>query len=177
MLVGQAPGRIESTETQQPFSGPAGRRLFRWLAEGGWDERTFRETSYMTAVTKCYPGPNQGSRGDRVPSRGEQDLCRTWLEQELALVQPEIIVPVGGLAVSLFLGRRSLDEVVGREFGRSDDDPGLTPWARKHVPVAARIVPMPHPSGASLWLNRPENQKLVREALQILARLRGDASG
>jgi uracil-DNA glycosylase len=112
-----------------------------------------------------------------VPSKGEQDLCRTWLEQELALVQPEIVVPVGGLAVSLLLGMRPLNRVVGFRLERPDDDPVLTPWARKHVPAAAKIVPLPHPSGASLWLNRPENQELVGKAIQILAHLRGDASG
>ncbi len=177
MLVGQAPGRVEATATQRPFSGPAGRRLFRWLVECGWEEGTFRETSYMTAVTKCYPGPNQGGRGDRVPSKGEQDLCRAWLEKELALVQPAIVVPVGGLAASLLLGKRPLDQAIGRLFQRPHDDPALTAWAQEHVPAGAQIVPLPHPSGASLWLNRPENQELVEEALRILARLRGDTDG
>lgn len=177
IVVGQAPGRVEATETRQPFSGSAGRRLFRWLAECGWEGALFRDTSYMTAVTKCYPGPNEGGRGDRVPSRSEQELCRPWLEQELALVQPEIIVPVGGLAVSLFLGTRPLGQAVGRLFHRPHDDSALTEWARRHAPASAQIVPLPHPSGASLWLNRPENRQLVQQALQILARLRRDANG
>jgi uracil-DNA glycosylase len=175
MVVGQAPGRVEAGETHRPFSGPAGKRLFRWLAEAGWDEEAFRAANYMTAITKCYPGPNAGGRGDRVPSKAEQALCRPWLERELALVQPDVVIPVGGLAIRRFLGSRlTLDQVVGRAFSRPDADRQLTPWAQTHLPAAARLVPLPHPSGASLWPNRPEHQALVRQALDHLARLRRD---
>ena len=64
----------------------------------------------MTTVTKCYPGrsrsPTGGepasSSGDRVPSHAEQRLCRPYLEQEISLVDPVLIIPVGRLAVGLF---------------------------------------------------------------------------
>jgi len=169
VIIGQAPGRVEMEETHLPFSGPAGRRLFRWLAEAGWDETEFRSSQYMTAVTKCYPGPNRAGRGDRVPGKQEQALCQPWLERELALVQPQIVVPIGGLAIKRFLGAKvKLAEVVGRVFSRPADELALTAWARCHLPATARLVPLPHPSGASLWLNRPEHQKLVGQALAHL---------
>jgi uracil-DNA glycosylase len=155
MIVGQAPGGVE-VETGRPFSGVAGRRLFRWLAEAGWDEDEFRATQYLTAMTRCSPGKSSGERGDRVPSRAEQALCAPFLERELALVQPEIIVPVGGLAIRCFLGRASLDDVVGRA---TRDGAGR--W----------IVPLPHPSGANLWLNRSESQERMAQALAHLRRL------
>jgi len=169
MVIGQAPGRVENERTGLPFSGPAGKRLFRWLAEAGWDETEFRTINYMTAVTKCFPGANANGRGDRLPSKAEQALCRPWLETELALVRPAVIVPVGGLAISLLLGSTlRLDQVIGRVVARPQDDDQLTSWAQTHLSPQARLVPLPHPSGASQWYNRPENQALVREAIDHL---------
>jgi uracil-DNA glycosylase len=156
MIVGQAPG-VTEVQAGRPFNGPSGRRLFGWLAQAGWEEAKFRTTQYMTAVTKCYPGKGSGGKGDRVPTRAEQKLCAPYLERELALVRPRVIVPVGGLAVRRFLGPVRLAEVVGQFF---QDEVGR--W----------IVPLPHPSGASLWLNRPENRARVDQGLAHLQRLR-----
>jgi uracil-DNA glycosylase len=110
----------------------------------------------MTAVTKCYPGKGSGGKGDRVPTRAEQKLCAAYLERELALVCPKLIIPVGGLAVRRFLGKVKLADVVGDVVR---DEEGH--W----------IVPLPHPSGASLWLNRPENRERVDQALAHVQRL------
>jgi uracil-DNA glycosylase len=131
--------------------------LFQWLAQVGWDEEQFRATQYMTAITKCYPGKSSGGKGDRAPSRTEQKLCAPYLERELALVAPAVIVPVGSIAVRRFLGSVRLADVVGQV---TRDDQGR--W----------IVPLPHPSGASLWLNRPANRERVEQALTRLRTLR-----
>ena len=155
MIVGQAPG-VTETEVGQPFNGSSGRRLFGWLGQAGWAEAEFRATQYMTAVTKCFPGKASGGKGDRVPTRAEQKLCAPFLGQELALVRPQILVPVGGLAIRRFLGSVKLADVVGKVV---QDEAGC--W----------IIPLPHPSGASLWLNRPENQERVDGALAHLRRL------
>jgi uracil-DNA glycosylase len=156
MVVGQAPG-VTEVEAQRPFNASSGRRLFQWLSEAGWGEGQFRTTQYMTAITKCYPGKSPGGKGDRAPSRTEQKLCAPFLVRELALVQPEIIIPVGGLAVRRFLGKVKLADVVGTAV---QDEEGR--W----------IVPLPHPSGASLWLNKPEHQALVQRAIEHLHRAR-----
>ena len=152
MLVGQAPG-ITEAQVKRPFNASSGRRLFQWLAEAGVDETDFRQRYYMTAVTKCYPGKHPNGKGDRKPSRAEQKLCRPFLERELALVQPRLLLAVGGLAIETLLGQRlRLDESVGRVFqveGRT-------------------VLPLPHPSGASLWPNRPKNQTLISQALALL---------
>jgi uracil-DNA glycosylase len=170
MIVGQAPGRVEQERTHRPFSGPAGKRLFRWLAEAGWAEEDFRAANYMTAITKCYPGPHPAGRGDRVPGKAEQALCRPWLEQELALVQPQIVIAVGGLAINRFLlNGAPLHDVIGHAFARPYDDGQLTPWARQHLPLRSQVVPLPHPSGASQWFNDAGNQGLLRQALQRIA--------
>jgi uracil-DNA glycosylase len=156
MIVGQAPGSTEC-ETGRPFSGPSGQRLFEWLAQAGWDEERFRATQYMTAIAKCYPGRSSGGKGDRAPTRAEQKLCAPFLDQELALVQPEVIVPVGSMAVRRFLGQVRLTDVVGTV---AEGDKGRL------------IVPLPHPSGVNLWLNRPKHQERVAQALAHLQRLR-----
>jgi uracil-DNA glycosylase len=168
MTIGQAPGRVENERTHAPFSGPSGRRLFRWLAEAGWSEDEFRSSSYMTAITKCFPGANLEGRGDRLASKAEQALCRSWLEAELALVRPEIVVPIGGLAIALLLGKLRLDEAVGRRFVRPLDDALLTPWAQAHLPGSASIIPLPHPSGASQWPQQEENKARLQQALEHL---------
>jgi uracil-DNA glycosylase len=126
------------------------------MGEAGWEEAEFRATQYMTAITKCFPGKAAGGRGDRAPSRAEQKLCRPFLEEELALVDPEIVIPVGGLAIRHFLGKAKLVDVVGTVV---QDDEGR--W----------IVPLPHPSGASLWLNKPEHRALVSRAIEQLCEL------
>jgi uracil-DNA glycosylase len=174
MIIGQAPGRVEQERTHRPFSGPAGKRLFRWLAEAGWAEADFRAANYMTAITKCYPGPHPAGRGDRVPGKDEQALCRPWLEQELALVQPQVVIPVGGLAIQRFLGNGAkLHEIIGRAFTRPADDDRLAPWAQQHLPPYSQVIPLPHPSGASQWFNDAGNQVLLRQALQHIARMTG----
>lgn len=156
MIVGQAPGVTES-ETGRPFNGASGQRLFEWLAEAGWDEPAFRATQYITAITKCYPGKSSSGKGDRAPSRAEQQLCAPFLRRELALVRPRIVVPVGGMAVRRFVGQTRLTDVVGTVI--EGDDGRL-------------ILPLPHPSGVSLWLNRAENLHRVKQALVHLRRLR-----
>jgi uracil-DNA glycosylase len=152
MLVGQAPGVTEA-QAKRPFNASSGRRLFQWLAEAGFEEADFRANYYMTAVTKCYPGKHPKGKGDRKPSRAEQKLCRPFLQREMALVQPRVLLAVGGLAIETMLGQKlRLTETVGRVFNVDGR------W----------ILPLPHPSGASLWPNRPENQARIEQALALL---------
>jgi len=153
MLVGQAPG-VTEVQAQRPFNASSGRRLFQWLGEAGFEETDFRARYYMTAVTKCYPGKHPKGKGDRKPSRAEQKLCRLFLDGELALVQPRVLLAVGGLAIETLLDQNlRLDEAVGHVFE-----------------VSGRyVLPLPHPSGASLWPNLPENQARLHRALALLA--------
>jgi uracil-DNA glycosylase len=157
MTIGQAPGRHEAAVSHAPFSGPAGRRLFRWLAQAGFDEAEFRTTQAMVAITRCYPGPHPAGRGDRLPTRAEQALCAPWLEAELALIQPRVLIPIGGLAIGRFLGTdRAMTDLIGERFERA----------------GRMIVPLPHPSGASQWFNAPENKVRLERSLELLSALR-----
>jgi uracil-DNA glycosylase family 4 len=150
MIIGQAPGSVELT-TGLPFSGRAGVELRRWLAEAGIDEA---HLPYRTSITKCFPGKAASGVGDRRPSPPEIALCEPWLEAELALVRPRIVLLVGTLAIERFWGRAPLTDVVGTS--RSEGDRVL--------------IPLPHPSGASRWLNAPENRRSLRRALRVVRR-------
>jgi uracil-DNA glycosylase family 4 len=160
-IVGQAPGAVELT-TGQPFSGRSGAELRRWLAEAGIDED---HLPYRTAITKCFPGKSPTGVGDRRPSPAEIALCTPWLDQELALLRPRVILLLGGLAIDRFWGRVPLENAVGRARRRD----GVT------------FIPLPHPSGASRWLNDPAHRELLRRGLAHVRRaaraLDRDASG
>jgi uracil-DNA glycosylase len=155
MLVGQAPGKVE-TEGGKPFSGRAGRTLFRWLAQAGIDEQTARETIYIAAMTRCYPGPHPSGRGDRVPTRQEQAHCADWLEAELRIIRPRLLIPVGRLAIENFLPPLSLTELIG------------TRHVVDHVGGRSVVIPLPHPSGASSWIHQGDNRLLVDKALTLI---------
>lgn len=151
MLIGQAPGRMEA-DNGRPFSGPAGRRLFSWLAGVGIEEHAFRRQVFIAAMTRCYPGPSPTGHGDRRPSPAELALCRPFLDRQLALVQPELVLLVGGLAIEAFLGKMPLERAVGQS----------------HVRHGVRYLPLPHPSGASTWLNHPAHRALLQRSLALL---------
>jgi uracil-DNA glycosylase len=154
MTIGQAPG-ITEKEAGRPFNAGSGKRLFDWLAQAEVDENWFRKTQYMTSITKCYPGKAKTGAGDRVPSRQEQFLCRPFLDEEIALVDPALIIPIGRLAIGLFFpSKMPLDEIIGSEKqidGR---------W----------IVPLPHSSGASRWHQALENRLKIERAIMLIAK-------
>src|SRR5437016_10006090 len=113
MLVGQAPGQVEAAGGR-PFAGRAGKTLFRWLERAGIDEATARRRVYIAAITRCYPGPSPSGRGDRVPSLTEQEACAVWLDSELLIIRPRLLIPVGRLAILRFLPDVPLEKLIGR---------------------------------------------------------------
>jgi uracil-DNA glycosylase len=147
-MFGQAPGVVEGRE-RLPWRGRAGRTLRRWL---DLDEEAFYATFYCASVTRCYPGKAPTGRGDRTPTPREQELCSFWRDWELRLIRPGLIVPVGGLAARRLLGLKSVTECVGSRFELDD----------------AVAIPLPHPSGASSWLNNPANRARVTEAVGLI---------
>lgn len=157
VLVGQAPGKVEASGGLA-FAGRAGKTLFRWFDRIGLDEQTARNCIYIAAVTRCYPGPSPSGRGDRVPSPLERENCASWLDDELRLVRPRLLIPVGRLAIERFLPRLPLEELIGREH---------------HIEVAGRpiiAVPLPHPSGASSWIHQGNHGELLSMSLHHISR-------
>jgi uracil-DNA glycosylase len=155
LLVGQAPGDKEPV-LGRPFAWTAGKQLFKWFAPLGVDEAQFRARVYMAAVCRCFPGKNP-TGGDRVPDEDEIANCRPWLDAELDLLRPKLIVPVGRLAIAQFLPPSPLVDVIGSAHrialrGRRVD-----------------VVPLPHPSGASTWPRSEPGKTLTTAALALIA--------
>jgi uracil-DNA glycosylase family 4 len=158
MILGQAPGAAAETHAR-PYSGASGKTLRGWLAQAGFDETSFYERFYLTSVTKCFPGSSPSGKGDRSPSGAEIALCRSHLDREIALVQPELVITLGKLAASVLIGPAALADIVGtlREAERAGQ--------------RFRVLPLPHPSGVSRWLNEPANRERHARALVLLTRL------
>ena len=169
LLVGQAPGPVEVDE-HRPFAGRAGRQLMRWFQRAGFEgEDDVRQRIYMTSMTTCFPGRNTAGDGDRRPSAREVALCSPWLDAVLELLQPRIIIPVGSLALTRFLPAQRLDGSVGRAFAPDGAEVGVPPPADLHQV----LLPFPHPSGQSRWLNDPSRAALLGHSLVLLRDLLG----
>ncbi len=157
ILVGQAPGDKEP-KLGRPFAWTAGKTLFKWFHGAlGWGEDEVRDRFYFAAVCRCFPG-KRPEGGDRVPAPEEIAECAAWLEREFALLRPALVLPVGKLAITQFLGERPLAETIGRKF------------AITYRGYAADCIPLPHPSGASPWHRMEPGKSLLNRALGLVAR-------
>ncbi len=157
LLVGQAPGPHEG-KLGRPFAWTAGKTLFRWFADAtGADEATIRDAVYFAAVARCFPGKAKGG-GDRRPNRDEIASCKGFLEREVAILRPELVLPVGTLAI---------EEVLGHA-GPLVDIIGTVQRATYHG-RACDVIALPHPSGASTWHRVEPGKTLLGKALRLLA--------
>ena len=151
LLVGQAPG-VKEPRLQRPFAWTAGKTLFKWFSAIGLEEEAFRQSVYMSAVCRCFPGKNPKG-GDRVPSKDEIQCCSKWLNAEIKILQPELIIPVGKLAITQYMPCDKLIDVIGK----------LHP-----LDISGRkidFIPLPHPSGASTWHRMEPGKTLLKDAL------------
>jgi uracil-DNA glycosylase len=155
LVIGQAPGH-RSIAKDLPFSGPGGRILQKWLEQAGFPPGYLHEHTYLSSLTRCDPGRNPSGNGDRRPSLQEVALCRPFLEAELQLLHPKVVLLVGTMAIEAFFGKVRLEDIIGT-FEERD---GML------------LLPLPHPSGVSRWLNDAEHMELLRKALEILAEWR-----
>lgn len=156
MLIGQAPGWRE-IETGLPFVHDAGKRLIGWLSPAGVTVHDFRTRWYVTSVGKCYPGRRDGASVDSPPTRAEIKRWSPYLDEEVRLVAPRLVVLVGGVAHRYAFGEHArLRELVGHELE----------WERA---PGAVVVALPHPSGASTWLNDPSHVELWRSSIERVA--------
>jgi uracil-DNA glycosylase len=154
MLIGQAPGDKEGA-AGKPFAWTAGKTLFKWFDSIGLSEPQFRKRIYMAAVCRCFPGKNPKG-GDRVPSKAEIANCRRWLDREVELLEPKLLLPVGKLAISQFLKCDKLVDIIGQQQCIS----------MSHGQVD--IIPLPHPSGASTWHRTEPGKSLLEQTLHLI---------
>ena len=155
LLVGQAPGDKEPA-LGRPFAWTAGKQLFKWFATLGVLEPEFRARVYMAATCRCFPGKNP-TGGDRVPSETEVMECRPWLEREIELLRPALLIPIGRLAIEQFLPAQKLVDQIGKVYQMTR--------AKRRIDV----IPLPHPSGASTWPRSEPGKSLTERALCLLA--------
>ena len=155
LLVGQAPGDKEPA-LGRPFAWTAGKQLFKWFLPLGLSEAEFRARVYIAAVCRCFPGKNPKG-GDRVPAPEEVGNCKPWLAREIALLEPQLILPVGRVAIEQFLPARPLVEQIGAQYTVT------------HGKVTSDVIPLPHPSGASTWPRSEPGKTLTAQALARIA--------
>ncbi len=157
LLVGQAPGDKEP-KLGRPFAWTAGKTLFRWFSEtAGMSEEQFRASVYMAAVCRCFPG-KKPTGGDRVPSPEEVLNCSAWLKREFDILQPDLVIPVGKLAIAQFLPLQKLDQIIGRKFEVIDEENRFD------------IIALPHPSGASPWHRKEPGKSLLKKSLRLIVK-------
>lgn len=156
LLVGQAPGDKEGV-MGRPFAWTAGKTLFKWFTAIGLEEEAFRQRVYMAAVCRCFPGKNPKG-GDRIPSEDEIRKCSTWLDAEIGLLRPRLIIPVGKLAIEQFIEVGKLVDVVGYEFELEENGDLID------------VIPLPHPSGASTWHRTQPGISLLNKSLSMIER-------
>jgi uracil-DNA glycosylase len=157
MIVGQAPGPREPV-LQRPFAHTAGKTLFRWFEEFcGMNEAAVRSKIYFAAVCRCFPGKNAGGT-DRVPTPDEIRNCSSWMDDEIEILRPSLVIPVGRLAIMQFIDCAKLEKVIGRKF------------RVKRPRHRFEVIPLPHPSGASPWHKIAPGKELLRRALKLIAR-------
>ncbi len=154
-IIGQAAGH-RSVAKDRPFSGPAGQILQKWLEQAGFPPGYLHEHAYLSSLTRCDPGKNPRGNGDRKPTPAEMALCRPYLDTELRIVRPKIVLLVGTMAIDTFMGKSRLEDIIGT----SVENDGM------------HFLPLPHPSGVSRWLNEPAHKELHQQALAILANWR-----
>lgn len=154
MLIGQAPG-VKEGPMGRPFAWTAGKTLFKWFGSIGLDEEQFRSLVYMAAVCRCFPGKNPKG-GDRVPDKDEIENCSRWMKREVEILEPELLIPVGKLAIGQFLPVEKLEPVIGRKhvvsFGGRKTD----------------LIALPHPSGASTWHRMEPGKTLLAQSLKLI---------
>ena len=157
MLIGQAPGPREPV-LQKPFAWTAGRTLFKWFDDFcGLTEAEVRSKIYFAAVCRCFPGKT-ATGGDRVPAPDEVVNCSGWIEEEIEILRPRLVIPVGRLAIEEFVECTSLEAVISRSF------------RMKRAGCQFDLIPLPHPSGASPWPKIPPGKRLLGIAMRKIAR-------
>jgi DNA polymerase len=162
MMVGEQPGDVEDIEGH-PFVGPAGRLLDRALEEASID----RALVYLTNVVKHFRWEPRGKRRIHVkPNAGQVAACRPWLDIELALVKPRILVCLGAVAAQALLGSGFK---VSKDRGRFVESP-----------LAPRVLATVHPSSVlrarDAESRRREMAQFVKDLKIVAADLGGKGS-
>jgi uracil-DNA glycosylase len=155
LVIGQAPSK-KAAQVGLAFRSQGGRLFFQWINRAGWTEEEFRRSAYLSGLTRCYPGRSAKGKGDRVPSKREIELCRSYRERVTEIIDTKVVMLIGKMAITEVLGPHKLDDIIGTVIVQDD----------------INYVPFPHPSGVNTWVNYPENKAKIDQAVEHLARLK-----
>lgn len=138
MFIGEGPGFHENQQGL-PFVGAAGKFLDELLA----DAKLSRENVFITNVVKCRPP------GNRDPQVEELEACKTYLERQIAAINPDVVVTLGRFSMAHFINNGKISSIHGRTF-----------WINGRM-----IVPMYHPAAA---LHQPSLRSVVKQDFSVL---------
>ena len=157
MVIGIQPGKTE-VASARAFSGVGGKRLIRWLidAQVGQGRKEIFERVYFTSLAKC------GSEAKDISSLVRN--CRPFLTKQIRILSPKILITLGAEPLRHLFHGAQLEDWICRLFGEQEIQPSLFPI----LPVASKILALPHPSPLNRWPNDPENQQKLRGALIAL---------
>jgi uracil-DNA glycosylase family protein len=160
MLVGQGPGLIEE-QTGRPFAGPSGRLLDQALAEAGLK----RDKLWVTNVIKCRAVKTEKGRVvDRAPSAAELKTCRPWLDGELDIIRPKIVVCIGVPSAKALIDKKfKLSEEHGQLRAVPD---GTRRMAIFHPAYVLRLRGVDQEAYERTWHALLEDLKRVPSALE-----------
>jgi uracil-DNA glycosylase len=163
MLVGQGPGIVEE-QTGRPFAGPSGRLLDQALAEVGLE----REKLWLTNVIKCRAVKTEKGRVvDRAPSAAELKACRPWLDGEIDIIQPAIIVCIGVPAAKALIDKKFK---LSEEHGQLREHPdGTRRTAIFHPAYVLRLRGVDQQAYERTWQALITDLRTVVAAMQELA--------
>lgn len=155
LAVGQAPG-VKEPVLGRPFAWTAGKTLFGWIQRAcGMTEAEYRASIYMAAVGRCFPGKTNAG-GDRVPDAQEIVNCARWLDREFEILKPELVIPIGKLAILQFVAFDKLTDIIGTKVRAT------------HRSHEFDLIALPHPSGASPWHRMEPGKTLLDQALRLI---------
>jgi DNA polymerase len=160
MIIGQGPGKVEE-EQGRPFVGPAGLLLDRALEQVGLK----REDEWITNIIKCRAiKVENGKIKDRAPSAAEKKACRPWLDGELDIVDPQIIVCVGAPAAQELIDKKFK---ITQEQGQwREGRQGTRAIATLHPAFILRLRSVDEAAYRRAWESLLESLKKVAEAIK-----------
>jgi uracil-DNA glycosylase len=151
MFIGEAPGADEDQQGE-PFVGRAGQLLTKIIKAMGFA----REDVYIANILKCRPDMPAGSFGNRAPTPAEMQMCRSYLLEQIDIIQPKVLVALGAVAVEGLLGvRGTMRELRGR-------------WHSYH---GTPLMITYHPAYLLRNQSPSEKRKVWEDMMQVLDRL------
>lgn len=158
VVIGESPGATEAT-SGKAFSGPAGKRLDKWLSSCATSQDDPRHGVYLTSVVKCRT--TQKAHLSTMTTH-----CIEHLRLQVNAIAPKIIITLGEFAYQALRTQLTWSQAVGGIFSSKEC------WLISPFDVPFQLVPWPHPSGLSRWTNNKSNQERLQRSIEQVRAIR-----